>query len=189
MSDGPHKSLGMRSGWKKFTKRCDFASYEADQRTEALSEALAEDWRAERCDQFIDEVRNVLNAGQQGNLFETIESRLDALKDISGAGYPMRRLLLDNIEQAVSRDLVPGEAILEGTKNTLLDVSLRGIRNVEEHYQLKCTDRRAAKVRIHMEGCVTQHPYDGLSRSLLKMDGGASPYPSKRDSLDEGVRL
>jgi hypothetical protein len=49
MSDGPHKSLGMRPGWKKFAKRADKAAYEPDQVKEALPDALGDDWRAERC--------------------------------------------------------------------------------------------------------------------------------------------
>ncbi len=189
MSDGPHKSLGMRSGWKKFAKRCDFASYEADQRTEALCEALAGDWQAERCNEFIDEIRGVLNAGSQGNLFENVESRLEALKKISGAGYPLRRTLLDNVEQSIEQGLSVADAIFEGTKNTAVDWSLRGMRDVDEHYKLKSTDRRAAKVRGHIEECISQHSYDGLTRSLLKIDGGSSQRPRKRDSLDDGVRL
>jgi hypothetical protein len=35
MSDGPHKSLGMRPGWKRFAKRSDKAAYERDQVAEA----------------------------------------------------------------------------------------------------------------------------------------------------------
>lgn len=189
MSDGPHKSLGMRSGWKKFANRCDFASYEADQRNEALGEALAGDWQAERCNEFMDEIRAALNAGPQGNLFETPESRLEALKDISGAGYPLRRMLLDNIEQSIEQGRSVDDAIFGGTKNTLIDRSLRGMRDVDEHYKLKSTDRRAAKVRGRIEECISQHSYVGLTRSLLKIGGSSSPPSPKRDSLDDGVRL
>jgi hypothetical protein len=99
-------------------------------------------------------------------------------------------MLLDNIEQAVESGLPTNEAILEGTKNTLLDRSLRGIREVEEHYQRESTDKRAAKVRGRMEDGVAQTSMDTLARRLLKIDGpSSSPPPAKRDGLNEGVRL
>jgi hypothetical protein len=99
-------------------------------------------------------------------------------------------MLLDNIEQAVERGLPTNEAILEGTKNTLQDRSLRGLREVEEHYQRKSTDKRTAKVRSRMESGHAQTSFDGLARTLLKIDGGSPPSaPAKRDGLDEGVRL
>ena len=65
MSDGPHKSLGMRPGWKKFAKRADKAAYEPDQVEEALPDALGDDWRAERCGELVDEIRAALDDGRQ----------------------------------------------------------------------------------------------------------------------------
>jgi hypothetical protein len=190
MSDGPHKSLGMRPGWKKFAKRGDHAAYERDQVAEALPDALGDDWSAGRCNKLIAEIRAVLGDGRQTQLFENKESRLEALKKVTGAGYPLRRMLLDNIEQAVESGLATNDAILEGTKNTLQDRSLRGIREVEEHFQRKSTDKRAAKVRSRMEDGVAHTSMDTLARRLLKMDSPTtSPSPAKRDGLDEGVRL
>lgn len=191
MSDGPHKSLGMRPGWKKFAKRADKAAYEPEQVKEALPDALVDDWRAERCGELVDQIRTALDDERQAELFDqNNEGRLGALKNITGAGYPLRRMLLDNIEQAVERGLPTDEAILEGTKNTLQDRSLRGLRDVEEHYKLKSTDKRAARVRARMESGHALTSFDRLARTLLKIDGGSpSPSPAKRDGLDEGVRL
>ena len=191
MSDGPHKSLGMRPGWKKFAKRADKAAYEPDQVAEALPDALGDDWRAERCGALVDEIRATLDDRRQAQLFDqNNEGRLAALKNVTGAGYPLRRLLLDNIEQAVESGLATNDAILEGTKNTLQDRSLRGLREVEEHYQRESTDKRAAKVRDRMESGHAQTSFDGLARNLLKTEGSSpSPSPAKRDGLDEGVRL
>jgi len=180
----------MRPGWKKFAKRADKAAYEPDQVKEALPDALVDDWRAERCGELVDQIRAALDDGRQAQLFDqNNEGRLGALKNITGAGYPLRRMLLDNIEQAVESGLTTNEAILEGTKNTLQDRSLRGLREVEEHYQRE-SHKRAAKVRDRMESGHAQTSFDGLARNLLKIEASSpSPSPAKRDGLDEGVRL
>ena len=48
MSDGPHKSLPMRVGWKKFAKCADKAAFEPDQLADLAIPALEGDWRPER---------------------------------------------------------------------------------------------------------------------------------------------
>lgn len=191
MSDGPHKSLGMRKGWNKFAERADKPVYEQDQVAEALHAALAGDWRAERCDKFVDEIRKAIgdDGQKQKQLFEKDKkSKLDALKKLTGAGYRLRRMLLDNAQLALESGST-ADTILEATKNTILDGAGRGIRDVEEHWRRKTTERRTARVRDRLENCVTPQAIDSIARKLLKMDSAVSPAPVKRDGLDEGVRL
>ena len=44
MSDGPHKSLNMKPGWKKVAERADLAAFEPEQVSEKLMSALQDDW-------------------------------------------------------------------------------------------------------------------------------------------------
>jgi hypothetical protein len=189
MSDGPHKSLGMRPGWKKFAKRGDKAAYDCDQVAEALPDALIDDWRAERCSELIDRIKAVLKDGQRHLFDQNDDGRLEALRGVSGVGYPLRMMLLDNIEQCIERGLATPDAILEGSKNTLQDRALRGIREVEEHWQRESTDRRAAKVRQRLEEGTAQTSMDALARRLLKIDPPSSSSPPTRDGLEDGPRL
>lgn len=190
MSDGPHKSLGMRPGWKKFAKRADKAAYEPDQVADALPDALEEDWRAERCNEFAQEIRDVLGDGRQIQLFtQEVEGKLDDLKKVTGAGYPLRRMLLEAVQQSIESGK-PTDPLLEGTVNALHNLTARGIRQVEEHYQRESTNKRADKVRSRMESGAGQTSLESVARRLLKIDGGSSPpSANKHNDLDDGVRI
>jgi hypothetical protein len=69
---------------------------------DAVPLALADDWREERCDDFMKHVKGVLMGKDQDTLFNpTKKETVDALKKLPGAGYPMRRTLIDSLVQAV----------------------------------------------------------------------------------------
>jgi len=191
MSDGPHRSLPMRQGWRNLAERGDKKAFEPDQVTDAVPEALGDDWRAERCDDLVREMQTLLGDNPQGSLFgQKKEDTVDALKKVSGAGYQLRRLLLDAVAQAVDDGLVGAEAVLEGTTNALGIRCGAGVRQVEEHYLRKSTERRAANVRSRIENGAALSDFRAIARRLLKVDGGSSAPPAKKhDSLDDGVRL
>jgi hypothetical protein len=50
----------MRKGWKKLAERCDGKLHTAEQVRDAVPLALADDWRDERCDVFMKQVKDVL---------------------------------------------------------------------------------------------------------------------------------
>lgn len=92
MSDGPHRSLPMRKGWQKLAERGDGKLHTAEQVRDAVPLALADDWRDERCDDFMKHVRGVLLGNDQDSLFKlTKDETIDALKKLPGAGYPPKR--------------------------------------------------------------------------------------------------
>lgn len=83
MSDGPHRSLPMRKGWKKLAERGDGRLHTAEQVREAVPLALADDWRAEGCDHFMKQVRDVLLGDGQSQLFKpTKDDTVNALKKL-----------------------------------------------------------------------------------------------------------
>ena len=61
MSDGPHRSLPLRPGWKRTAERADTPAYEATEVTRAASRALEDDWRAEVPDAGCDSARSSSN--------------------------------------------------------------------------------------------------------------------------------
>ena len=101
MSDGPHRSLPMRNGWRKLAERAANTNFEPTEISEAIPVAIKDDWDAEGCDQTVRELRNILEDNRQGSLFgQEQEDRIDALKDVSAAGFPLRRMLIESITQA-----------------------------------------------------------------------------------------
>ena len=59
MSDGPHRSLPMRPGWKRLAQRADNANFTPAQVHEALLPALSEDCRIEMTTAFLDAFKGV----------------------------------------------------------------------------------------------------------------------------------
>jgi hypothetical protein len=60
MSDGPHRSLPMRNGWRKLAERAANTNFEPTEISEAIPIAIKDDWDAEGCDQTVRELRNIL---------------------------------------------------------------------------------------------------------------------------------
>lgn len=83
MSDGPHKSLPMRPGWKKFAERAAFAAFDCDQVAELAVPALEDDWNDEVAP-HIDALRNVLFDERQGRLLgQQNTAELEQLKRLN----------------------------------------------------------------------------------------------------------
>ncbi len=60
MSDGPHRSLPMRNGWRKLAERAANTNFEPTEISEAIPIAIKDDWDAEGCDQTVRELRDIL---------------------------------------------------------------------------------------------------------------------------------
>lgn len=190
MSDGPHRSLPMRQGWRDVAERGDRSAFDREQVAEAIPEALRQDWGEEQCDGLARDMRSMLGDARQGSLFgQSSEDLENAVNRLSGSGYPMRRLLLEGVRQAIAEGFAGGEALLEGAAYALAVRCGAGIRQVEEHYLRKSTEHRAANVRSRLEDGATLSDFKAIARGLLKMGGGVDAPPIKRGGLDDGVRL
>jgi len=188
MSDGPHRSLPMRKGWKKLAERGDGKLHTADQVRDAVPAALADDWRAERCDSFIRQIRTLVLGTDQHTLFKpTKQETADAIRKLPGSGQPLRGILAATVAQAVE-DGHTGEAAL--TKGSADALSIRcgaGARQVEEHYLRASSERRAVDVRTRIEEGASRSDFQSMARQLCKLE---QPAPANRyDGLDEGVRI
>jgi hypothetical protein len=188
MSDGPHRSLPMRKGWKKLAERGDGKLHTADQVRDAVPLALADDWREERCDDFMRQVKAVLVGTDQDTFFKPSKNEtVDALRKLSGAGYPMRRILVDALVQAVEDGHKGDRAMLRGVADALAVRCSAGTRQVEEHYLRASNERRAADVRTRIEDGASRSDFDSMARQFCKLEK-AQPT-NKYDGLDEGVQI
>ena len=188
MSDGPHRSLPMRNGWKKLAERGDGRLHTDEQVRDAIPLALADDWREERCDDFMGHVKAVLLGSDQSGLFQpTRDETVDALKKLPGSGYPMRRILTDALIQAVGDGHIGEQAMLKGAADALAIRCSAGARQVEEHYLRAGSERRAEGVRARIEEGASRSDFDAVARQFCKLEK-TSP-PNKYDGLDEGVQI
>ncbi|MCC6946408.1 MAG: hypothetical protein IT539_01440 [Bradyrhizobiaceae bacterium] len=189
MSDGPHRSLPMRNGWKKLAERGDGKLHTPEQVSAAVPLALADDWKEERCDGFMKGVKNILLEGDQNTLFKpSKQETIDALRNLPGSGYPLRAMLRDALVQAVDDGHNGEAALVKGTADGLAIRCSAGARQVEEHYLLKSNENRATHVRGRIEDGAFRSDFDAMARSFCNLNKASSPSAiNKYDSLDDGV--
>ena len=188
MSDGPHRSLNMPSGWKKLAERADNEAYAPEEVCDALPEALKQDWRAEVPDSVTNQVRDILDS--QNSLFgDERAERLEALRG-EVAGYNLASTFLDYAIQETGRGHSGPEALEESVSAALSDRAARGARQVEEHYYRKTTQGRATYVRERIEIGVAQSNMASIAGRLVGInDGRGLQRLAKQTGLDDGVQL
>lgn len=188
MSDGPHRSLPMRPGWKRVAERGANSVFTTDQIAAAIVPALEQDCRAEMDSGFLDDICAVFHA-QENSLFkEDVRPQLEQLRQDAGCG--IGRVFLDNVIQLSASAAAELDVLACAMTDALIDHAARGARQVEEHYLRKSTTPRAQNTRARIEQSIASSPIEALARQILKMSTGPSPRPAlKQQGLDDGVRL
>jgi hypothetical protein len=189
MSDGPHKSLLMRRGWKKFAERADKAAFEPEQISEAAIPALECDWQ-EDVSPFLPALRAIVGDDRQLTLFgSTNTAALEALERLS-PGNSLGRTFVGGVARAIAAGQIGEQAVLASAANALLDRGARAIRQVEEHYLRRAGEATALKIRARMEEGISRAPIEALARRVLGIDPltAAQRLPKPR-GLDDGVVL
>ncbi len=185
MSDGPHKSLPMRPGWKRVAECGDNRAFAPEQVSQTIIPALEQDCRGEMTPQFIDSL-----GGLYRSLFkDQLVPELEALRPAAGCG--IGRIVLDNAIQLAASGETGVDAPVKAVTNALTDRAARGARQVEEHYFRKSNEPRAHGVRARIEQAIGDSgaAIAGLSRKILKVDSGPPARPIKQQGLDDGVKF
>jgi hypothetical protein len=189
MSDGPHRSLPLRTGWQKVAEAADNQAAGADEIAERIPAALKQDWNQEVPGRLVREIAKILTENQ-GTLFASDRmEKLEVLRP-AAAGSPLGGTLLDHaIEIAVS-GRTGIEAVTETIQSALMDRAANSSRAVEEHYHREATRERSDNVRGRIEDGVRQAPIRDLARDLSgETDAPSVAAPKKRSGLDDGVEL
>lgn len=191
MSDGPHKSLNMKSGWKKLAERADQTAFEPEQVAEKVLPALEEDWHEDGCGDLIRNIRTLLGDTRQTSfLANNKAAELEAARRELSAGHGLRRLIVDHVIQALAKGHEGADALHQGIKNALCERAARGGLQVEEHYIRRSNETRAANVRARINDAVSRAPIDGFARHAAGLEANAPARASqKQKDLDDGVRL
>jgi hypothetical protein len=131
------------------------------------------------------QVKGVLLGKDQDSLFKpSKDETADALRKLQGSGYPLRRILVDTLAQAVEDGHTGEGAMVKGTADALAIRCSAGARQVEEHYLRASNERRAADVRTRIEEGGSHSDFNSMARQFCKLEK-ASPG-NKYDGLDEG---
>ena len=92
MSDGPHKSLPMRRGWKCVAERADKSAFEGSEVQEGINSALQRDCEIEMTNDFLTRLTDACN-GQAVSLFgNALGIELEGLRPLAGSGIGRVRL-------------------------------------------------------------------------------------------------
>jgi len=189
MSDGPHRSLNMRPGWKKVAEFADNRVFTLEEIGNAAASALSRDWRADVPDALARCVCETLG-GQRDSLFRDQKvTELEAQRR-NTAGHELGQILLDCAIRRVVNGGLGGDAAAEAAADALGVWGARHGREVEEHYCRESTLRRAENVRTRIEEGIGRTDRTAIARQLLKLEAAAAPRtPSKQTGIDDGVQL
>jgi hypothetical protein len=188
MSDGPHRSLPMRRGWKRVAEWADNQAFEPEQVCSAIIPALEGDWIGEVSEQFVRELRHAC-IEQDSQLFKR-DARpvLESLRNSAGPG--LGRRVLDYAIHAAATGSTGLNIAERGIKDALIDHAAKGARQVEECYCRESSSARGNTVRGRIERAINGADIGGAARQLLSPGTKKIAVPSlRRKGLDDGVKL
>lgn len=190
MSDGPHRTLPMRPGWKRVAKRGDNCAFAPAEVSAALVPALEQDCQAEGIPAFLDSLVN-LCVDQENSLFrDGIALQLETLR--AAAGSSIGQMVLDEAIRFAESGEQGRNIAIKALNSALADRAVRGVRQVEEHYLRKSTTPRASRVRGRINEAIgiSREAIGGLAHRMLKLKTSRRAIqPLKQQDLDDGVSL
>ena len=188
MSDGPHKSLNMRPGWKRTAKCADNATFEVADVAAAVAHALEQDCRGELSSEFISSLKQACGEGQSSLFGNDIQPRLERLRNNADIG--MARLVVDYAIHATAEGCDTADIPRKALSDALKDRGARGARQVEEHYYRQTNQPRASRVRERVEQAVQNSNLDVVAdRVLNRAAERTKESPLQHRNLDDGVKI
>jgi len=187
MSDGPHRTLPMRKGWKHLVKRAYRDASSDDDVLEALPQALHDDCREEIPDELLSTLESALGQQKQAHLFEDdLTTSLDDLRGLA-SGYPLAQSLLDCTIDAADQSSRADLKLVDILARTLAERAVRGARQAEEHYKKEANPARAAGMRSRLDRAISQTSFSNIAAGIL--GNKVAQALKHHDGLDDGVPL
>ncbi len=191
MSDGPHRSLPLNRGWKKFVEYADNHAYSADEVCAALPSALERDWKKDISPAFLSSIKDVLGDTSQGSLLS--DSKINQLETMrsEGVGNGFANTLIDCSIDAVQAGLFGAQAVGHAIASALHERAYDGIRSVEEHYQRhNVSGQKTLDIRSRLESGVAKCSLNDIALELSSKGKLGNNYKlSQNTSLDDGPPL
>lgn len=107
MSDGPHRSLPMHQGWKRFAERANTVAFEMADVAASAIPALGKDWTQETNADFIGVLLSMADSPNY-SLFanDELKARLPELEAVAGRG--LGRSVVDNLTRLSTSTVTKG---------------------------------------------------------------------------------
>lgn len=190
MSDGPHKSLPMRTAWKRAAEVADSGASPVSEVTPRLLNALSADWREEVPPSLLTEVRTYLQPEKQIQMFSDHYDPALLQLQHHAAGRPLALVLIECARQARESGMSGELALQEGAQRALAMHVQRGVRQVEEHYLRKSNGARSKHVRERFEAGAAACNLTSQARILTGLEAGPKTLRiRRRNGIDDGVAL
>jgi hypothetical protein len=188
MSDGPHKSLPMRRGWRRVAEYADNQTFDSEEVAMAVIHAVKQDCQADLSPEYISSLRAVFRVSENLLFKRDVQPELEALRGQAGSGMGSTLLELA-IQKSAIEEPTP-KSLERVLTDALTDRVARCARQVEEHYLRESAQPRANTVRGRIERASNRPAIENLARQILKPDGDGSSLPTlKRQGLDDGVKF
>ena len=189
LSDGPHRSLRMRQGWRRVAEFADNRAFDSEDVREAVIAAFGDDLRADKVEVVAESVCEIVG-GQQDSLFPTEKVlQLEALRH-SAAGHVFGQMLIDCALHQLDNGNSGPNAAVEATAEAFSMWGARHARQTEEHYLRESTATRARDVRARIEQALGSVSYKSFARQFLSSSATSLPRsPPKLTGIDDGPRL
>lgn len=188
MSDGPHRSLGLRRPWRKLAKLCDNAAYAPAEVTHAATAALVSDFN-EVSAALLKALKSVFAC--EGNSLGSPEIAMHQLNlaRALAAGSVFGQYAIKSSQMLVSEGKLEPESFFIAIGVAAKMRGQANMRAFQEHYLEKTNEFRAKKVVSRFQGAIDS--LSDLSIGSVLVEARASKFrPMSRSSgLDEGVRL
>ena len=186
MSDGPHRSLPMRPGWRKLARRAANCAFEAAEVSAAFIPALESQFHAEVSPSLL---KDLAGLAAEPTLFSPLETpQVEVLR--SRARYGMETLIFENLAVLSSDDLARIDRLKIATANALLAKATQFVGQIEEHYVREQSLGEGKQVRRRLDEALAAADIGGLVQRLLQPSGPPGvTRVVKKSGLDDGVRL
>jgi hypothetical protein len=189
MSDGPHRSLPMRPGWKRAAERADTPAYSVTEVSDAICQAVKQDWRAEISHACVRRLGQIFNDQQLPLLGDLGAADFAILRrSLDGAGS-LGGVLIDCAQEVLASGGTGAEGLREAIANALNDRQQRSARQIEECY-LRNSATRGINMRERLAEAMSHASLDGILHRVLRIgDRPAARSSDKQQGLDDGVTL
>lgn len=184
MSDGPWRSLPLRSHWKQVARRAESAAFSAEELDHALESAL----RRETKNLPHEAVCDAIVLGDQHSLFKPDPHvKIEALRR-DHPGSKVVQAFLTCVLDEVAKGSSERETTLAAVAATSEECARDQLRAIIEHY-LRKSPSRSGDVQHRLESALDRRDFRALAPSMLARSGSADRSPTKRTGLDDGPAL
>lgn len=188
MSDGPHRSLPMRPGWRRVAEFSDNMAFSPADIAKAVVPALVQDLKQEVQPVVLDEAYRLFRLHESSLFKDSLPEQLQRLRRNAGSG--LEKSLLDHAMVMAERGISGRDGFAEAVKNTLVERAARGARQVEEHYCRKSSVVQGQQVRDRIERAIHDANLGDISHRILNSDSlPVGNRFAKQSGLEDGVQL